>query len=269
VPAGKFWRGSCNETTTPSCDPGAPGYYSSPYVYNSETPQKEITLSAFALGKYEVTVAEYARCVTAGKCATPSTGSQYNWNVYGRDQHPINGVSWYDAASYANWLSGQQGLTSCYNLSTWEVNWNCSGYRLPTEAEWEKAARGIDGRSYPWGNDSPTCDLLNSYGYIPEVIYYCVGHTAPVDSYSGGVSSYGAYNMAGNVYEWVGDWFNENYYSTSPTTDPTGPSTGSKRGFRGGGWGSIGEYCRTPLRYADVPDFRDNYLGFRLARSSH
>jgi formylglycine-generating enzyme required for sulfatase activity len=256
VPAGKFWRGSCNETTTPSCNSGAPGYSST--IYEGETPLKEITLSAFAIGKYEVTVAEYALCVSAGKCATPETGDRFSWNVSGREQHPINGVSWIDAATYANWLSEQEGLTLCYNASTWVVNWNCTGYRLPTEAEWEKAAKGTDGRLYPWGNTTPTCDLLN--------YDYCVGSTTPVGSYPDGVSIYGAYDMAGNVWEWVNDWYNVSYYSTGSTTNPRGDFDGSYRVLRGGCW-SNGVELRLAFRAYLFPGNREYYLGFRLAKS--
>jgi formylglycine-generating enzyme required for sulfatase activity len=257
VPAGKFWRGSCNESTVPSCDLGAPGYSST--IYIGETPLKEITLSAFAIGKYEVTVAEYALCVSAGTCDTPLTGSDFNWNVSGREQHPINGVSWYDAATYANWLSGQEGFTLCYNTSTWVVDWNCTGYRLPTEAEWEKASRGAEGRLYPWGNTTATCELMN--------YNRCVNMTAPVGSYPSGVSIYGAYDMSGNAYEWVYDWYITNYYSTGSTTDPTGPSTGPYRGIRGGTWFDVADRCRSARRGGNFPDKRYESLGFRLARS--
>jgi formylglycine-generating enzyme required for sulfatase activity len=264
IPAGKFWRGSCNETTVPSCNPGALGYYSSISIYAGETPLKEITLSAYVVGKYEITVAEYARCVAVRKCATPATDSEYyNWNVLGREQHPINGVSWFDAATYANWLSEQEGLSLCYNTSNWEVDWNCTGYRLPTEAEWEKAARGTDGRLYPWGNATPTCDLLNFYG----IDFGCVGSTTPVGSYPGGVSIYGAYDMGGNVSEWVNDWFSSSYYSTAPTTDPIGPSAGSNRVFRGDSW-SDGP-CRAAQRGGVLPVYREIRFGFRLASSIH
>jgi formylglycine-generating enzyme required for sulfatase activity len=260
VPAGKFWRGSCNTTTTPSCNSGAPGYSST--IYTGETPLKEITLSAFAIGKYEVTVAEYALCVAAGKCATPATGSGFNWNISGREQHPINGVSWIDAATYANWLSGLEGLTLCYNTTNWAVDWNCTGYRLPTEAEWEKAARGTDGRLYPWGNATPTCDLLN--------YNYCVELTTSVGSYhDGGVSIYGSYDMAGNVREWTNDWWSSSYYSSGPTTDPIGPSTGSYRVPRGGSFTDDNEYVRLAFRHGNDPVNRGYGVGFRLARSIH
>jgi formylglycine-generating enzyme required for sulfatase activity len=258
VTAGKFWRGSCNETTTPSCNPGAPGY--NKFLQTNETPLKEITLSAFAIGKYEVTVAEYARCVTAGTCAVPGTGDICNWNVTDREQHPINCVSWYDSATYANWRSGQVGLSLCYNTTTWEVDWNCTGYRLPTEAEWEKAARGLDGRLYPWGNANMTGDLLNSDS----------GHSTPVGSYPNGISPFGAYDMAGNVEEWVGDWFSSGYYVSCPTTDPRGPSSVGSRVIRGGSWWWLPEEKSSARRWSDYPKEKSAaWRGFRLARSIH
>jgi formylglycine-generating enzyme required for sulfatase activity len=266
IPAGKFWRGSCSEYTAPPCNPGAPGYTSSDYI-DSETPLKEITLSAFAIGKYEVTVAEYALCVTAGKCATPATGNShsnpyyFNWNVFGRVQHPINGVSWFDAATYANWRSEQEGFSPCYNTTSWLVNWSCTGYRLPTEAEWEKASRGIDGREYSWGNAAPTCDLLNTAS--------CVGLTTPVGSYPSGISIYGVYDMGGNVGELVNDWWTETYYSIAPITDPKGPSAGLDRVLRGGSWSTTATCSRSADRRCESPDGRGVGIGFRLARSIH
>jgi formylglycine-generating enzyme required for sulfatase activity len=260
VPAGKFWRGSCNETTTPSCNQGEAGYSST--SESDEIPLKEITISAYAIGKYEVELVEYASCVTAGKCATPGTGGSCNWWGW-IQKNPINCVSWTDAATYANWLSEQEGLTFCYNESTWEVDWNCTGYRLPTEAEWEKAARGTDGRLYPWGNAPASCGLLNFHSPSGN----CVGMTTPVGNYPSGVSVYGAYDMAGNVGEWVNDWYDENYYSTAPPTGPTGPSTGSYRVYRGGGWRLDALQCRSGNRYGVSPSYRNDYLGFRLVRS--
>jgi formylglycine-generating enzyme required for sulfatase activity len=263
VPAGKFWRGSCNETTKPSCNLGLPGYDSnaSNDSYKDQIPLKELTLSAYVIGQYEVNVAEYARCVNAGKCAIPLIDIGFNWNVSGRESHPINGISWYDAATYANWLSGQEGLTLCYNVSTWAVDWNCTGYRLPTEAEWEKAARGIDGRLYPWGGVEPTCEIANFTA--------CVGSTMPVGSYTDNVSPYGAYDMAGNVFEWVNDLYSSIYYSTAPTTNPTGPSSGYSRVVRGGGYANDFITGRVANRSDSGPEYRYSSRGFRLARSIH
>jgi formylglycine-generating enzyme required for sulfatase activity len=256
IPAGKFGQGSCKETTTPSCNPGEAGYNAN--LSSVETPLKEITLAAFAIGKYEVTVAEYALCVTAEKCSTPGTGYSCNWNVPDREQHPVNCVSWYDSATYANWRSTQEGLTPCYNTSTWEIDWNCTGYRLPTEAEWEKTARGLDGRLYPWGSASITCDLLNAC--------ICFSHTIAVGSYPNGVSPFGAYDMAGNVEEWAGDWFSSGYYASGPTTDPKGPSTGTSRSLRGASWSWEIDY-HSAFRYGDTPQRSVPWRGFRLAMS--
>jgi formylglycine-generating enzyme required for sulfatase activity len=260
VPAGTFWRGSCNEASTPSCRAGEPGYSSS--LYSWETPIKEIALSTYAIDTYEVTVAKYRLCVAASKCAAPGTGDRCNWSLSDREDHPVNCVSWFNAVSYANWLSDQKGLTPCYNTTTWEVDWNCSGYRLPTEAEWEKAARGSDGGKYPWGNAEPTCNLLNYNS--------CVGSSTPVGIYSAGVSPYGGYDMSGNVVEWVNDWYMSDYYSTSPTTDPQGPahSPVSCRVTRGGGWDQYAFDSRAAFRGCSNPNGNHYmYLGFRLAQS--
>jgi formylglycine-generating enzyme required for sulfatase activity len=265
VPAGKFWRGSCNETTSPSCQPGASGYSSSLVV--NETPLREITLSEFVIGKYEVTVDEYALCVTAGTCATPAKTPENsyfcNWNVSGRESRPINCIIWTEAATYANWRSNEEGLTVCYNTSTWAIDWNCNGYRLPTEAEWEKASRGTDGREYPWGNTAPTCDLMN-YGSC------FMGEIAPVGNYPNGISPYGAYDMAGNVWEFVNDWFDSGYYSKAPSNDPKGPSSMySSQIIRGGRGGNDSLYGRSAYRFDVSLNYRVYGIGFRLARSVH
>jgi formylglycine-generating enzyme required for sulfatase activity len=152
-------------------------------------------------------------------------------------------VSWYEAAAYANWLS--------------EVT--AKPYRLPTEAEWEKAARGIDGRKYPWGNefDKIFCNSDESG----------LGRTSPVGIFPKGKSLYGCYDMAGNVWEWCADWFDENYYSNCPVKNPPGPTSGSHRVYRGGSWLLDAESCACPFRARYHPGLRDVNLGFRLARS--
>ncbi len=203
--------------------------------YDDEHPLHTVYLDAFWIDKTEVTNAMYQQCVNAGVC---QENHDYGVAFNGPDQ-PVVGVNWYDAKTYCEWV----------------------GKRLPTEAEWEKAARGTDGRKYPWGNQSPNCSLLNYVSHGGA----CVGRTAPVGSYPAGASPYGALDMAGNVWEWVSDWYNANYYINSPPSNPTGPNSGEKRSLRGGGWRYNADYVRVPRRGKGFEGVRRDYGGFRCA----
>jgi len=213
---------------------------------DDEKPRHEVALDAFYIDTTEVTVAAYRSCNSAGECTTPATDSRYcNWGKSGRDRHPINCVDHGQATAYCGWKNK----------------------RLPTEAEWEKAARGTDGRIYPWGNQSPSCSLAimkNSSNYgCGEV------RTWPVGSKPAGKSPYGALDMSGNVWEWVSDWYDKSYYASSSRSNPSGPSGGSSRVFRGGSWyddDGSNDYLRASTRRGFAPDFRYNSVGFRCAR---
>jgi serine/threonine-protein kinase len=221
VPAGKFTMGSENGQS-------------------DERPVHTVYLDAFYMDKYEVTNARYAACVADGACTPPHESSSTLSSYYGSPQYadyPVIHVDWYQAQAYCEWR----------------------GARLPTEAEWEKAARGTDGRTYPWGNNAPTCSLANFAN--------CVGDTSAVGSYPAGASPYGIYDLAGNVWEWVADWYDANYYASSPSSNPQGPSSGDGRALRGGSWYDSGSSVRASNRYWDVPDFRYSSVGFRCSRS--
>jgi eukaryotic-like serine/threonine-protein kinase len=205
---------------------------------SSEKPQHKVYLDAFWIDRTEVTAGQYAKCVAAWKCRKPPrcTGA-------GKDDHPVTCVTWQDAANYCAW----------------------AGRRLPTEAEWERAARGTDGRKYPWGNEAPDCARANYAGKDGG----CVGGMAAVGSYPAGASPYGALDMAGNVWEWVNDWYDENYYRVSPGSNPQGPATGTHREIRGHSWNSmdigIGAAARS---VGSAPDMGGNDVGFRCAQGT-
>ena len=182
--------------------------------FAAEAPQHTVYLDAYSIDKYEVANARYQACVDAGGCTAPhDPSSATRTSYYGNPDYagyPVINVDWGQAETFCAW----------------------EGKRLPTEAEWEKAARGTDGRIYPWGNQNPTCDLANGVVQGKR----CVGDTSPVGSYAAGASPYGVMDMAGNVWEWVNDWYDENYYSHSPASNPPGPATGDTRVLRGGSW---------------------------------
>lgn len=175
----------------------------------------------------------------------------------GMENYPIQEVSWYGAVAYASYKSRMEGRGNCYDIGgTWDCDFTVSGYRLPTEAEWEKAARGgQSGNRYPWGNDIDNTRANYNFN---------VGSTTAVASYPAGKNGYGLYDMAGNVYEWCNDWSDSGYYG-SDSSDPQGASTGFYRVVRGGSWGNYAINTRVSGRNGRLPTNVLHYLGFRLA----
>jgi formylglycine-generating enzyme required for sulfatase activity/calcineurin-like phosphoesterase family protein/energy-coupling factor transporter ATP-binding protein EcfA2 len=225
VKGGKFMRGSSEDDAD---------------AYPEEKPQREIYIDDFMIGKYPVTNEEFKQFVDGcgydkkefwtregwrwreeNKISKPRYWHDRKWNG---SNFPVVGIIWYEAEAYANWLSKRMGHP----------------YRLPTEAEWEKAARGTDSSKYPWGDefDKNLCNSSESGLY----------HTSPVGIFTKGKSPYGCFDMAGNVWEWCSDWYNDKYYGNSPDRNPKGPSDGADRVFRGGSWLHGARYCRSAYR---------------------
>ncbi len=198
-----------------------------------------VFLDAFYMDTYEVTVGQYAQFLNATGLKAP-----YHWilmNEPSRQRYPVVNVDWASADSYCRWAEK----------------------RLPTEAEWEKAARGTDGRMYPWGNDPPNLRRAN-YGKDSWLFLKAL---APVGSHEKGKSPYGIYDMAGNVSEWTADWYEEDYYQNSPMSNPMGPRQGIRRVLRGGSFPYDPEDLRSARRDAHWHLNANETTGFRCAKT--
>jgi formylglycine-generating enzyme required for sulfatase activity len=205
-----------------------------------EHPRHQVMLDALYMDKFDVTVARYANFMRATNRSKPDYWKQVDSSKHGN--FPVVGVDWRDAEAYCRWV----------------------GKRLPTEAEWEKAARGTDGRTYPWGNEPPTAKLANFGKGFTSNVYD--ERLAPVDSYEAGKSPYELHHMAGNVWEWTADWYDENFYGKSPEQNPNGPSGGESRVLRGGSWFNVPGLLRSANRLRDTPSARNDDIGFRCAQ---
>ncbi|MFH0979908.1 MAG: thrombospondin type 3 repeat-containing protein [Planctomycetota bacterium] len=318
IPAGEFQMGDAFTEGDPKERPVHAVYVDAFFMDTHETTNQQyaaglnwaraqeglIMVSGGAVYKYGET--RYGYCDTT----TSSSNSRITWNgstfgvVAGKENHPMVEVSWFGVVAYANWRSEMEGKPLCYDLSTWTCNFG-SGYRLPTEAEWEKAARGgTPGHRFPWSDQdtiqhtrasycsssgyaydtSPTRDYHPLWGVSPYPYTNPVGFFTGALQYkedwgwpgtptsyqtANGANAYGLYDTAGNVWEWCNDWYSSTYYSSSPYDNPHGPTSGSSRVLRGGGWRSLAFRCRCAGRATThARRRRAATLGFRLALDS-
>jgi formylglycine-generating enzyme required for sulfatase activity len=235
IPEGNFLMG-CS-TLDPTC-------------HQNEYPLHKVFLSSFEIDRFEVTNQYYADCVAHGVCTPPATTGSFTRTAYFLDpefaNYPVIAVTWYQANAYCSW----------------------QGKRLPTEAEWEKAARGPSGTPiFPWGNAAATCSLMN---HLKSAGVFCVGDTTPAGAYPTGVSPYGIIDMAGNVWEWVADWYDADYYFRYPVNswpaNPAGPSSGLTKVIRGGAWDIGADGARNSRRQNGLPYDLDTATGLRCVR---
>ena len=216
---------------------------------SNERPEHKVWLPTYAIDQVEVTMSRYARFIEATGHEAPPL---WDYEAVGKvGDRPAVGLTWRDAVAYCKW----------------------AGKRLPTEAEWEKAARGADARRYPWGHMQPFVDIANyNRGVWVSYAITLVSVESGVKGMSirhglkeGGKSPYGLYHMSGNAAEWVADWYDREYYQKSPAKNPTGPASGEKRVIRGGSWSDAPVGLRTTARVSAEPDFQDLTMGVRCA----
>lgn len=224
-------------------------------VEKHEAPAHTVVVSSFYLGKTEVTFEDFDKFTAAVKRDTVPSGT------WGRGKQPVFMVSWHDAIAYCNWLSEKEKLSKYYKVdgTTVTIVDTAKGYRLPTEAEWEFAARGGNrSKGLPFAGG----DVINEVGWY---IDNAKGQTHPVAQKP--ANELGLYDMTGNVWEWVWDWYNDATYAQVASIDPRGPQTGNYRVMRGGAWYNYGNYAQVTTRQNHDPGFRQNSVGFRVART--
>jgi len=256
--------------------------------YYDEVPQHGVYVSAFYMDRYEVTKALW------DEVRAWNGGNSYSYDNAGSGKaanHPVHTINGYDAVKWCNARSQKEGLTPCYYTDAGltviyktgqvapYVKWNANGYRLPTEAEWEKAARGgASGHRFPWSDadtiqhsranyyssTSYAYDTSPTRGHHPMFATNGIPYTSPVGYFA--ANGYGLHDMAGNVWEWCWDWYDSTYYSSSPSSDPRGPASGSDRVVRGGSWDYNAQNPRCPNREGLTPGYASYVIGFRCVR---
>jgi formylglycine-generating enzyme required for sulfatase activity len=276
IPAGSFVMGATTNV----------GHES----YSGETPQHTVSVGAFYMDKYEVTSNLWAEVYTWATNKGYSFGTAWGGKAA---NHPVHNVDWFDAIAWCNARSQRDGFTPCYTNANGTVyanaaansfaggcNWAAGGYRLPTEAEWEKAARGgVANRRFPWDDANTIQHARANYDAAPESYAYDTSPTTGYHPGAGGTNprtmpvgsfapnGYGLYDMAGNVWEWCWDWYSSTYYSSSPASDPQGPAgPPTYRVVRGGSWNFSARIARVANRESYYPDSESYDFGFRCAR---
>lgn len=258
IPAGEFWMGSDDEEIATACDVNKKaGYQCDATWFAGEKPKHRVYLDAYIIDKYPVTNARYKKCASSGECKKPLFTTWYDNSTYAN--YPVVYVNWKQSNVYCKW----------------------AGKRLPTEAEWEKSARGEQGNVYLWGNawSENKCNtftykmLLQVQTASMEQIMHKISNpnkgTTPVGSFKDCISSYGVYDMAGNVWEWVSDWYYAGYYKNPSENNPKGPTNGELRVTRGGAWGMPTSVSfRASFRHRNYPSSVQDNLGFRCAKSA-
>ncbi|HHX08911.1 MAG TPA: SUMF1/EgtB/PvdO family nonheme iron enzyme [Chloroflexi bacterium] len=236
IEGGTFWMGCDDENNA--------GFG----CRQSELPRHEVTLDPYLIDRYEVTNGQYQVCVEAGVCQAQRMIPDGLYAETGQSDsvanYPVTNINYEDAKTYCSFV----------------------GKRLPTEAEWEMAARGSNETVFPWGNENPDCTQANSLNPLNATA--CVGGIMPVGSYPTGSSSYGVMDMSGNVWEWVADVYDPDYYANSPAENPTGPESGSEYVVRGGGFAGSWSYLRNSARSYDLGFYSGADLGFRCAQDA-
>lgn len=233
IPAGEYIRG-CNKRDDPAC-------------WTDERPARKIYLNEFQIDKYQVTNRRYRECFDVKACEAPWIGGACTWDEKNKDLDPVNCVDWNKALKYCQWR----------------------GKRLPSEAEWEKAARGTDQFIYPWGNEADySCERAVIDAPSAGGLGCGTGSTLPVGSKPKGASPYGAMDMAGNLWEWVNDYYGFLYYPVSPETNPPGPESGDYKVARGGDFftRTNDPAIRTTTRFQYPQESYSYAIGFRCAQ---
>jgi sulfatase modifying factor 1 len=221
-----------------------------------EQKEHSVTLNTFEISKFEVTVWEWKQFIKANKMKMPIKPS-WGW----QDNYPINGITWNEAIAYCNWLSTKEKLQPCYSKKgpNFVCNFKANGYRLPTEAEWEFAAKGgTNSKGFRYSGSDKLEDVawhkVNSNGQP-----HTVGTKLP--------NELGIYDMSGNVWEWCWDWYNKDFYKLEKVDNPKGPEMGERRTVRGGSWDSKSNYVRPANRISTIPSKTHEFYGFRIART--
>lgn len=239
---------------------------------DEQQPRHDVFLTEYGIAPFAVTNGEYKIFCDMTRRSYPPEGNTNEppqGYFLNNPSSPVVGISWFDAVRYCNWLSKEKKFTACYDTTSWTFDPAKNGYHLPTEAQWERAARGnLAKKLYPWGDDPPgnRCNYRDYDGNLTSIMPNFLNErgTLPVGQFT--QNGLGLYDMAGNVWEWCNDWYRDNYYSQSPAQNPLGPTSGDGRVVRGGAWNKSAFYIRCATREGRTPATKNYETGFRIAR---